>query len=225
MDPVPDPVDSRRESVAAALALRPEPRPGRKRRNLPADAWRERVLQAARVVFADEGYEGASMEEIATLAGISRAGLYRQFPGRRDLFDAMIAEDATRLAGELLLEFAKLRTAEAKVRAVVSVFFGFVEARHERNRVFFASGAGGDPGVTESLRVVRAALAETLAQNLVRADVAADGRSSELRLVANGVIGLAEGAATSWLQGPHYDRDRAIEVVAGTALRALEPWI
>jgi AcrR family transcriptional regulator len=213
----PDP-----RGLDAALP-RPAPRRGRTRRNLPAEVWRERILQAARVLFAEEGYDGPSMEDIARLAGLSRARLYHLFPSRRDVFNAVISADAQRLGGELLLALAQQTTTRDKVSAMVRVFFGYVESRHERNRVFYAADTGSDPAVGESLRVVRTALAETFAQHLAQASDRPSGLSTaEIRLVANGVIALAEGAAASWLSGPHIDRERSVEIVTDTALRALD---
>jgi AcrR family transcriptional regulator len=203
---------------------RPAPRPGRTRRNLPADVWRDRILQVARVLFAEEGFDGPGMEEIAKLAGLSRARLYKLFPTRRDVFNAVIAEDAQRLGGELLLALAQERTTRDKVRAMVRVFFTYVENRHERNRVFYATSSGADAALGESLRVVRTALAESFAQHLSQSPERPAGLSTaEVRLIANGVIALAEGAAASWLSGPHIDRDRSVDIVTDTALRALQP--
>lgn len=218
----PASVDDDRRAYASLP--RPAPRPGRTRRNLPADVWRERILQVARVLFAEEGYDTPSMEEIAKLAGLSRARLYRLFPTRRDVFNAVIAADAQRLGGELLLALAQQATTRDKVRAMVSVFFAYVESRHERNRVFYAATAGADAAVGEALRVVRTALAESFAQHLTQSPEKPPGLTpSEIRLVANGVIALAEGAAASWLSGPHIDRARSVEIVTETALRALQP--
>ena len=202
---------------------KPMPRPGRTRRNLPEDVWRERIVHSARVLFAEEGYDGPSMDEIAKLAGLSRARLYRIFPSRRDVFNAVITDEARRLGGELLLALAGASTTREKVHAMVAVFFGYVENWHERHRVFYTTDAGSDPAVGASLRVVRTALAENLAHHLVTAsDRPAWLTDAGVPLVANGVIALAEGAATSWLSGPRIDRARAIELVTNTALRALD---
>ena len=221
---MPHTVRVRNESRVHPSMPKPPPRPGRTRRNLPADVWRERILQAARVLFAEEGYDGPSMEAIARLAGLSRARLYRLFPSRRDVFNAVIADDATRLGGELLLQLAKAPTTREQVAAIVQVFFGFVESRHERNRVFYSTDSGSDPAVGESLRVVRFALAQSFATHLIHAPDRPPGLSEvEVRLIASGVIALAEGAASAWLSGPHMDRERSVEIVIDTALRALQP--
>ncbi len=47
---------------------------------------RERLLRAARTVFARSGFHGASVEEIASEAGFSTGALYSNFSGKEDLF-------------------------------------------------------------------------------------------------------------------------------------------
>ena len=54
------------------------------------DSVRERLLAAGAEVFAARGYEGAGMGEIAAAAGISTGNVYRYFPGKRELFDAVV---------------------------------------------------------------------------------------------------------------------------------------
>lgn len=48
------------------------------------------VLEGARKVFMERGYEGASVDEIARAAGTSKATLYSYFPDKRQLFEAVM---------------------------------------------------------------------------------------------------------------------------------------
>lgn len=52
-----------------------------------------RILKAALQVFAERGFTGASMDEIATVAGISKPTLYQYFPSKDELFLAIMAEE------------------------------------------------------------------------------------------------------------------------------------
>lgn len=51
------------------------------------------VLAGARRVFLSDGYEGASVDDIAKAAGISKATLYRHFPDKAALFSAVLAQE------------------------------------------------------------------------------------------------------------------------------------
>lgn len=61
----------------------------------------QRVLDAAKVVFARYGFRKASMADIAQEAGVSRPAVYQWFPGKKALFQVLakaIAADALRAA-------------------------------------------------------------------------------------------------------------------------------
>ncbi len=57
-----------------------------RRRQLTRDA----LVQAARQVFAQRGFEGASLDEIAEVAGFTRGAIYKNFQGKEDLFFAVV---------------------------------------------------------------------------------------------------------------------------------------
>jgi AcrR family transcriptional regulator len=48
------------------------------------------ILDGAAAVFAEAGYEGASMARIAAVAGVSKGTLYNYFEGKRELFSAFM---------------------------------------------------------------------------------------------------------------------------------------
>src|ERR1700726_974606 len=70
------------------------------RRPLRADALRNygRLVEAARKIFADQG-GGASMEAIAKEAGVGVGTLYRHFPKRIDVVEAVYRTDVDELVG------------------------------------------------------------------------------------------------------------------------------
>ncbi|HXC64209.1 MAG TPA: helix-turn-helix domain-containing protein [bacterium] len=63
---------------------------------------RAKILDAARQVFAGQGYHAASMNDVARKAGLAKAAVYHYFPGKHALLDALHqdlwAEAAARLA-------------------------------------------------------------------------------------------------------------------------------
>ena len=57
---------------------------------LPRTARRAQLLDVALEVFVEQGYHSASMDEIADRAGVSKPVLYQHFPGKLDLYLAML---------------------------------------------------------------------------------------------------------------------------------------
>jgi AcrR family transcriptional regulator len=99
-------------------------------RALRADAQRnyERIVAAARTVFANDG-AGASMEAIAREAGVGVGTLYRRFPKRIDIVEAVYRTDV-----EELVQTAERVVAELEPEPAVVEFLGaFVQyARTKR---------------------------------------------------------------------------------------------
>lgn len=67
-----------------------------------AHETRRRLLLAARSVFTERGYAGASMEQIAEMAGVTRGPLYHFFDDKLDLFRAVHSEVQHELAGRII---------------------------------------------------------------------------------------------------------------------------
>src|SRR5438552_16855775 len=55
---------------------------------------RRQILDGARKVFMDLGFDGASMNEIARSAGVSKGTLYVYFADKSRLFEAIVGEEA-----------------------------------------------------------------------------------------------------------------------------------
>ena len=90
-----------RRAVAEAPTEGTEPVPDGSGRPMRADARRnyERLVAAARQVFAAEG-GGASMEAIAREAGVGVGTLYRHFPKRIDVVEAVYRTDVDQLVAD-----------------------------------------------------------------------------------------------------------------------------
>ena len=62
---------------------------------------RQKVLDAARTLFAERGYEPATIRDIAKGAGMSTGAVFANFQDKAELFEAVLAEDMARLADSL----------------------------------------------------------------------------------------------------------------------------
>ncbi|MBN1978664.1 MAG: TetR/AcrR family transcriptional regulator [Anaerolineae bacterium] len=60
----------------------------------PEDETKQRIIQGAAQVFAQEGYEGATTRAIAQAAGVNEVTLFRHFGSKKNLFLAMISQQS-----------------------------------------------------------------------------------------------------------------------------------
>jgi AcrR family transcriptional regulator len=74
---------------------------------------RELLLRAAGTIFLRDGYEGAELGEIASLAGCTKGAIYCHFKSKEDLFIALFAE-RTRLHANRMLACLPDRRARSR---------------------------------------------------------------------------------------------------------------
>jgi AcrR family transcriptional regulator len=83
----------------------------------PAESSKRRqILEGARQVFLSRGFDGASMGEIAKVAGVSKGTLYVYFDSKEKLFEALTTEEKKSLAEALF----QLDADDPDVRAVLT---------------------------------------------------------------------------------------------------------
>ncbi|WP_440062640.1 TetR/AcrR family transcriptional regulator [Pseudomonas syringae] len=76
--------------------------PAVKRRRIPkGDLRKVEIIQAAMIIFARDGYAGASLTNIAKVAGISQVGLLHHFPNKLALLQAVLEHRDTYVASRL----------------------------------------------------------------------------------------------------------------------------
>jgi AcrR family transcriptional regulator len=95
-----------------------------------AAANRERILDAARRLFADQGLE-ASMDEIARAAGVGAGTLYRRFPTKEALLDAILGDVVDRFRA-----FAQEAVEQDDAFAALEIFLERVTRLQQENRAF-----------------------------------------------------------------------------------------
>src|SRR6185503_13751197 len=94
----------------AAIAGRPAPEAAED------SAKRRQIIEGARVVFLTQGFDAASMGEIARKAGVSKGTLYVYFKSKEDLFEAIAEEQCSQQAEQVF----ELDDANRDVAAVLT---------------------------------------------------------------------------------------------------------
>jgi AcrR family transcriptional regulator len=84
---------------------------------------RRQILNGARKVFMDLGFDGASMNEIARAAGVSKGTLYVYFTDKSRLFEAMVEDEALE-KGKLAFNLDPGRDAETTLREFGRAYVG-----------------------------------------------------------------------------------------------------
>ena len=188
---------------------------------LPADERRDQLLDVALEVFATAGFHGASMNDVAEAAGVTKPVLYQHFDSKNDLFAALLDEVGRRM--RTAIDKATADAVDGKDATIrgFRAYFRWVAADLDGFRLLFGGAARHDAAFAEQVRAITSDAATAIAP-LIAADVDDDTR----RLIAHGLVGLAEGSSRRLLaHGQPFDPDAVAEIVAGLAwagLRSLD---
>ena len=90
--------------------------------NPAADQRGTEILASVRQAFAEKGFDGASMQDLARAAGISVGSFYRYFPSKAAIVEALIATDLARMQddfAEILLSPRPMDALRAKLRRII----------------------------------------------------------------------------------------------------------
>jgi len=86
------------------------------------DSKEEAIIEAARTTFLANGYDGASMDEIALAAGVSKRTVYNRFRSKEELFAAAIDEMCRRILPVDMAAIEASRTTEQFVNEMAHAF-------------------------------------------------------------------------------------------------------
>ena len=129
---------------------------------------RERILGAASAVFAEVGFAGARVDEIARRAGINKAMLYYHVGDKRDLYSEVLKRNFGRIEKALEEHLPDEGSAADRLRAVITIVERAITANPDHPRIVlreFASGAANLPAeVLRRMLGLLAVVGEILAE-------------------------------------------------------------
>src|SRR5450631_1186019 len=172
-----------------------------------AERNRDKILAAARSAFADPEAE-ISMAEISRRAGVGMATLYRNFPGRRELLEALYADEVNAVCEAAGTSGGE--TPGAVLMAWLHRFFAFYVSKHPVGSELLKDSGGSNPVVSQGRPQVLAA-GRPLLLAAQRAHEARDDLTLEQVLDMVIAIGTIHG-------DPRY-----LEPILQTALDGLRP--
>lgn len=146
---------------------------------------RRRVLDAARQLFMERGYEAATIRDIAGHAGLSTGAVFASFVDKTDLFNAVMAEDLHRIIERLRAAERPHDRVEDAVLAVFNVGYEFNADQLPLLRaavsLSWSQGLAGELGDRPTYGAVLEALMNALRRGVERGELT---RDADLRLLA-----------------------------------------
>ncbi|MGH8792476.1 MAG: TetR/AcrR family transcriptional regulator [Stackebrandtia sp.] len=163
---------------------------------LPRNQRRRQLLDAAQEVFVANGYHSTAMDDIAERAGVSKPVLYQHFPGKLELYLALLETHGDALVDTVRTAMESTKDNKTRVHRAMQAYFDFVDARGEAFRLVFESDLRHEPVVAERIDRVERDCGLIVAETIM-GDTGVGRERAEL--LAFGLTGAAEMAARRWL--------------------------
>ncbi|MGZ4637938.1 MAG: TetR/AcrR family transcriptional regulator [Actinomycetes bacterium] len=186
---------------------------------LPRSARRRQLLGAAQEVFVAQGYHAAAMDDIAERAGVSKPVLYQHFPGKLDLYLALLDEHTEALVAAVRAALESTSDNKQRVAATIEAYFRFVDEDGGAFRLVFESDLTNQSEVRERVEGLTAACAEAVSE-VIREDAGLPDEAA--RLLAVGLTGMTHVSARYWLATEgSIPRDAAARLLANLSWRGI----
>ena len=172
------------------------------------------LLQAAKTLFSERGFDATSTQLIAKVAGVSEGILFHHFGSKRGLFEALVEEFA--LAGALAS--MPEQTDELTEEQVVRSAFDFADANPVLYNMLdqISNQIDGAPRVTRS-EVITRAIESQLAAAMSDGKI----RRGDVRIMAQLQFALVDGAYRAWRDSGDAARREAYINEAISCMRAM----
>ena len=166
-----------------------------------------------------QGYHAAAMDEIADRAGVSKPVLYQHFPGKRELYLALIDQHSAELLAGVRRALASTSDNKLRVAATIGAYFEFIDSESESFRLVFESDLRSDPDVRDMVDKVTIGCAQAISE-VIGEQTGLPPEEAELLGVA--LAGMANQTARYWLEtGRRIDREAADRLIAQLSWRGI----
>jgi len=191
------------------------PRGGR----LPRGQRRAQLLESALEVFVANGYHAAAMDDIAERAGVSKPVLYQHFPGKLELYLALLEQSCDTIIDATRAALRSTADNKRRVQATMDVFYDYVASAQGAFRLVFESDLTNEEAVRAQVDRVTHECAREIAA-VIRDDTGLSESRSQLLAVS--LVGMAQVSARFWLADDgEIPQQEAADLVAALAWRGI----
>ena len=131
--------------MAASTRDQPEPtrarRPGRVR--MRGAERREQLIEVARRLFAEKGFEGTSVEEIAATAEVSKPVVYEHFGGKEGLYAVVVDREVGYLLAEMETALTDGERSRELIEQAALALLDYVETHTDGFRILVRDSSVG----------------------------------------------------------------------------------
>lgn len=195
---------------------------GAVRKRLNAAQRRGVIEGAATDLFAERGYRGASVEEIAKRSDVSPPIVYDHFSSKLDLYRQLLEGHFAELRAIWARDFPRSGSSAQRTAQAIDAWFSYVEENPAAARMLFREPSGAPEAEAVHAEVAaasRARVMELFAAGPGAGELTFSFAAEGMEMAWVVLRGVLQGLALWWVDHPEVPRER----VVATAMNSL--WI
>ena len=171
---------------------------GKTRKDVIKEFRTAELLEAARRLFAEQGFHATTVEDIAAAAGVAKGTVYLYYKSKHDVYWAALERGITELLNEIQTRLEAEAAPEDKVRAFIAIKIRYFETNRDFFRIYFSELGSGFSHPTQmppqfeqmylqQARILEAALQQGIQQNVIR-EIRTDTAAVAISDLIRGII-------------------------------------
>jgi AcrR family transcriptional regulator len=183
---------------------------------------RDKILQAAREVFAEKGYHRALVDDIVRASQTSKGAVYHHFPNKEALFLALVDEFAGRLAEAVAAAIGRAHGALGKVEAAVTAGLETFARHRDLARILLLESVSLGPAYQSKRQEVHGRFAALIQAHLDEAAAEGSIPPVDTRVATLAWLGALNEVVVQWLHSGRPDlRTEAVPALVPMLLRSI----
>lgn len=188
---------------------------------------REKIIHAARKVFAEKGYSQTRIQDLLKAAGVSPGAFYNYFSNKEELFLEIVREagdgfrDSIKDIRQNRIRIGTQEELYSVLTESISYFFEFVKSNKAGVRILFREQQNANPRIRETLNEIVAEIHQDLKRDIQRGIDMGRIAISDPEIAAWGIISAVSGVGINYLGHPKIEQERLTKALAELILLGL----
>src|SRR5215510_2081008 len=152
------------------------------------------ILEAARKVFAKKGFNGATVDDVATAAGVAKGTVYLYYRSKREIYFAALKFGIEQMYSALVDELRSRSTTEQKLKSLIAAKLAYFDENRDFFKIFYSelgripTHPGGIDSEFKALYLEQARLVESILKEGIRRKAIRNLRTEQAAFAISDII-------------------------------------
>jgi len=183
-------------------------------KKISPDDKRDLIFRAAVKIFAEKGFHKATMDEIASQAGMGKGSIYRHFKSKEELLRQLLNEKYEEIMKRIIQIFSRERDVLQQIKEMIEVWIDFIEKNHVVYRLIQNESIGLIVGENAMFYDYLITHLPMLKEKILAMNKESRLKTTNFYTVFYGILGFIDGVVQKWFRrGMNYSLQEEVPII------------